>query len=62
MSAPQDSVCADGHDFMEPVVVKVESSDSFLWFMMRDVLNREIAIVFCRRCGKQTMAGWTGTS
>jgi hypothetical protein len=37
----------------------VERTESMAWFMMRDTSSREIAIVFCRRCGQQTMAGWT---
>lgn len=56
MSEP---VCA--HDFIEPVVVRTEATESFLWFFSRHTLSREVAIAFCRHCGKQTMAGWTKT-
>ena len=61
MEGSQGNKCADGeHDLTEPVVVKHKASQDFFWFLMRQSVEREIAVFYCRNCGLTGYAGWVG--
>lgn len=59
MEGSQKNKCAAGeHDMTEPLVVNTRTTQDFFWFLMRDTVEKEIAVFYCRKCGATGYAGW----